>query len=269
MRWQFHRFTDFLRKLYQYRAVIWAMAKHELAARYIGTFGGVFWAILHPALTVAIYWFVFAVGFKAEGPGGMPFVLYFVSGLVPWLFFSEVLIASMNAVTANSALVKKTVFPSEILPLVYFVSNSFAHVALILILCVLAWFYGYGTNLTVLKVVYYYGALGCLLLGLSWLAGSVQVFHRDLGQAMGAALSLWFWLTPVVWSSEMIPHQFNVILRLNPIYYVVEGYRSVLTGVPLLRSWWEAFYFWAVAASLLVVGAYVFRRLKPEFADML
>src|SRR5258706_2264679 len=179
-----HRLGAFIFKLYRYKGVIWAMAKRDVAARYVGTIGGVLWAVLQPALTVVIYWFVFSVGFKAQGPAGMPFVLYFVSGLVPWLFFSEVLISSMNAVTANASLIKKTTFPAEVLPLVHFVSSSFTHVVLVVILCVLAWFYGYGPKLTVVQVIYYYGALGCFLLGLSWLVGSLQVVHPDLGQAM-------------------------------------------------------------------------------------
>jgi ABC-type polysaccharide/polyol phosphate export permease len=264
-----HKLSAFRLKLYRYREVIWAMAKHDVAARYAGTIGGVLWAVLHPAFTVIIYWFVFSVGFKAQGPAGMPFVLYFVSGLVPWLFFSEVLISSMNAVTANASLIKKTVFPSEVLPLVSFVSSSFTHVVLLIILCVLAWFYGYGPKLTVLQVIYYYGALGCFLLGLSWLVGSLQVFHRDLGQAMSAVLNLWFWLTPVVWSPETIPPKYRVILEFNPLYYVVEGYRSLMTGVPFWLHWGGALRYWFVAGPVMLLGAYVFRRLKPEFAEVL
>jgi len=264
-----NRLFAFVLRLHQYRGVIWAMAKHDLAARYIGTIGGVFWAVLHPALTVLIYWFVFAVGFKAQGPAGTPFILYFVSGLVPWLFFSEVLLSSMNSVTANASLIKKTIFPSEILPLVHFVSSSFTHAVLLVILCILAWSYGFGPRLTVLQLVYYYGAAGCFFLGLSWLLSALQVFHRDLAQAMTAVLSLWFWLTPVVWSVEMIPHSFKIMLELNPLYYVVEGYRSLLTGVPFWLRWREGLCFWSITGPVLILGSYVFRRLKPEFADML
>lgn len=181
--------TGFASRLYRYRGIIWAMAKRDLAARYAGTVGGVFWAFVHPALMVVIYWFVFSVGFKAQRAGDMPFVLYFVSGLVPWLLFSEVLMASMSAVTANASLIKKTVFPSEVLPLVHFVSSSFAHVVFLAIVCALCWYYGYGPKLTLVQVLYYYAALGCLLLGLSWLVGSIQVFHRDLAQAVNALLA--------------------------------------------------------------------------------
>lgn len=260
---------NFVTRLYRYRAVIWSLAKHDMAARYVGTVGGIFWAVIHPALTMAIYWFVFSVGFKAHGAAGMPFILYFVSGLVPWLFFAEVLLSSTHAITANSALIKRTVFPSEVLPLVHIVASSFSHAALLVLTLMLGWIYGYGLKLTVFQIVYFYAALGCFLVGLAWFIGSLQVFHRDLAQAINAVLGLWFWLTPVVWSTEMLPPQYKVVLEINPLYYVVEGYRSMITGVPLWRLWREGVYFWLITGPVLLLGAYVFRRLKPEFAEML
>jgi ABC-type polysaccharide/polyol phosphate export permease len=265
-----YRVVAFLAKLYRYKEVIWAMAARDLGARYVGTFAGTFWAILHPLATVIIYWFVFSVGFKAQGPAGMPFVLYFVSGLVPWLFFSEVFGASINAVTANAQLAKKTVFPVEILPIVHFISGSFAHLIMLAVLSVLGLHYGYPPSFAVVQVIYYYGALGCFVLGLSWLFGALQVFHRDVGQGMTLALGLWFWLTPIVWSAEMIPVQFMRVLEYNPIYYVVEGYRaSLVTARPVLIDWNSGLRFWSVTLPIFLLGAYVFRRLKPDFADVL
>jgi ABC-type polysaccharide/polyol phosphate export permease len=251
-----HRLVAFIFKLYRYRGVIWAMAVRDLDARYVGSFGGILWTVVHPLATVLIYWFVFSVGFKAHGPAGMPFVLYFVSGLVPWLLFSEVLNSSINAVTANAQLVKKTIFPSEVLPLVHLTSASFTHLVLLAVLCFLAWYYGYGPTLSTIYTVYYYGALGC--------------FHRDLGQGMSVVLSLWFWLTPIVWSAEVIPAQYRSILEYNPIYYIVEGYRaSLMTDQVVWVNWRGGLRFWAVTGPIFLMGAYVFRRLKPDFADVL
>ena len=264
------RLGAFIFKLYRYRGVIWAMAVRDLAARYVGSFGGILWTVVHPLATVIIYWFVFSVGFKARGPAGMPFVLYFLSGFVPWLLFSEVLNSSINAVTANAQLVKKTVFPSEILPLVHLTSATFTHLVLLAVLCFLVRYYGYGPTLSTIYTVYYFGALTCFLLGLSWLFGSLQVFHRDLGQGMSVVLSLWFWLTPIVWSVEVIPAQYRSILEYNPIYYIVEGYRASLTTDQVVWiNWRGGLRFWAVTGPIFLLGAYVFRRLKPDFADVL
>ena len=246
------------------------MSKHDLISRYIGTFGGPFWAVIHPLATVIIYWFVFSFGFKAVGPAGTPFVLYLVSGLVPWLLFSNTLASSVTAVTGNVHLVKKTVFPTEILPIVHLVSETFPHIAMLSILWALAWFYGYEPTFFFFQVGYYYGALVFFVLGLAWLFSALQVFHRDLGQVLVVILSLWFWLTPIVWTRDMIPPQFRWIVDYNPTSYVVEGYRgSLLFGYPFWIDWTSALRFWVLTVGVFLLGAYVFRRLRPEFADVL
>jgi ABC-type polysaccharide/polyol phosphate export permease len=256
-----------MHNIWRYREAIRVLAVRDFLARYVGTIGGPLWAIAHPLATVVIFWFVFSVGFKAQGPAGMPFVLYFVSGLIPWTLFSDVLNSSMNAVTANPHYVKKMVFPTEILPLVQLVSATFTHVILLLILFLIGWYYGYTPTLLSVQVIYYYVALSFLIVGFSWLLSALQVFHRDLGQGM--ILNLWFWLTPIVWVPDMI-HEYKWVLQYNPMYYVIEGYReSLLSGVPLWSNLKEIVFFWAITGTVLLSGAYVFRRLKPEFADML
>lgn len=265
-----NRVGSFIAKLYHYRGVIWAMAVRDLAARYAGSFGGIMWAILHPLALIATYWFVFSYGFKVTGPAGMPFVVYFTTGLVPWLFFSEVLGASIRAVASNAPLIKKTVFPAEILPIVHLVSGSFTHLVLITILCFLTWYYGFGPSFTVVQVIYYYGALSCFVLGLSWLLSSLQVFHRDIGEGMNVIFNLWFWATPIVWSTQMLPKRVMRLLEYNPIFYLVEGYRSSFTKHEVfLTDWRSAARFWLVTGPVLLFGAYVFKRLKPNFPDVL
>jgi len=264
------RLADFLGTLYKHREMIWAMSKRDLEARYIGTIGGPLWAIFHPIVTVLIYWFVFSVGFKAVGPSGMPFVLYLLGGLIPWLLFNNTLLASVSAVTGNSHLVKKTTFPTEVLPIVNWLSETFTHVVLFLILCIVTWSHGHRPTLYLLQLPYYYVALGVFVLGLSWLVSSIQVFHRDLSQGLLVILNLWFWITPIIWMKDMLPTRYNWITDYNPAYYIVQGYRnSLLIGEPFWNDWSAALRFWMIAMSFLLLGVYVFRRLKAEFADVL
>ena len=262
--------VGFLGKLYRYRGTIWAMAKHDLTSRYVGTIGGPLWAILNPAATVAIYWVVFSVGFKAMGPSGMPFVLYFMSGLVPWLLFNNTIMTSVSAVTGRPHLVKKIVFPTEVLPIVNLVSETFTHVAMLLILLVVMWYYGLRPTPFLFQTAYYYAALCFFLVGLSWLLSSLQVFHRDVAQGISVVLNFWFWLTPIVWTNDMVPEKYRWMLQLNPVAYVVEGYRkSLLQQEPAWADLRSGMCYWASTMIILVAGAYVFRRLKPEFADVL
>jgi ABC-type polysaccharide/polyol phosphate export permease len=264
------RLVAFVFKLYRYRGVIWVMAKHDLAARYVGTIGGPFWAIFHPLATVVVYWAVFSLGFKATGPSGMPFVVYFVCGLVPWLLFNNTIIANVSAVTARPHLVKKIVFPTEVLPIVNLVSEAFTHVAMLVILLGVISYYGYKPSPYFLQTAYYFFALCFFVVGLSWILSSLQVFHRDIGQGMTMLLNFWFWLTPIVWTNEMVPEEYRWALQLNPVAYVVEGYRqSLLHQQAAWTNLNAGVCYWLTAAVVLIVGAYVFRRLKPEFADVL
>jgi lipopolysaccharide transport system permease protein/teichoic acid transport system permease protein len=250
--------------------MIWAMSKYDLRSRYIGTLGGPLWAILHPVAMVATYWFVFSFGFKAQGAAGTPFVLYFFCGLIPWLLFNNTLASSVTAITGNAHLVRKTVFPIEILPVVHLISETCPHLGVLALVYTVTWFYGYEPNFFFFQLVYYYGALVFFVLGLAWLFSSLQVFHRDLGQALPLVLSLWFWLTPIVWTRDMIPEEFRWITDYNPAAYLVQGYRgSLLFRDPFWLDWTGAFRFWATATGIFLLGSYVFRRLRREFADVL
>jgi ABC-type polysaccharide/polyol phosphate export permease len=246
------------------------MAKHDLTSRYVGTIGGPLWAILHPVATVVIYWAVFSFGFKAKGPSGTPFVLYFVSGLIPWLLFNNTVMASVSAITGRPHLVKKIVFPTEVLPIVNLVSETFTHVAMLLIFLGVMWYYGHGPTSFLLQTPYYYVALCFFVVGLAWLLSSLQVFHRDVAQGMAVILNFWFWLTPIVWTNDIVPEKYRWMLQLNPVAYVVEGYRkSLLQQEPAWADLRGGECYWLAATVMLVAGAYVFRRLKPEFADVL
>lgn len=262
--------TEYFRSIFRHRDILFAMAVRDFESRHIGTLGGFLWNIFQPVATIAVFWMVFSLGFKAKGPSGMPFVLYFMGGLVPWLLFTDTFNGGVNAVSNNAVLVKKTLFPTEILAAAQFLSASSTHIVLVLALAALATAYGYAPGWSVLAAVYFYAAIACFAVALSWLLGSLQVFHRDIGQGVGVVVNLWFWLTPIAWVPDMLPGNYMSLLEWNPIYYVVEGYRGALIHGDWL--WLEAgntLRFWLITFPLLLVGAAVFRRLKPDFADVL
>lgn len=121
-----------------------------------------------------------------------------------------------------------------------------------------------------LQFLYYLAALSVFSLGLGWFFSSMNVLYRDAGQVLGVILNMWFWLTPIVWGLDIIPEKYQYFVKLNPLYYIVEGYRfSFLYHIPLWHSYSVAIYFWAVCLLSFIAGAFVFRRLKPEFAEVL
>lgn len=246
------------------------MVKRELAVRYVGTIGGPLWVILQPLATVFVFWFVFSVGLKTQGPAGTSFIAYFLPAYLAWLLFAEAMSSSVNSIVGNSHLVKKTLFPTEILPVVHLAVSSLTHVVLLIVVCFVLIVQGVGLHLTLFQVIYYYSALVFLVLGISWALSALQAFHRDIGQIMGVVLNLWFWITPIIWATEVLPADYLWVVKYNPIYYIVEGYRrSLLYGIPLWQDLGAALRFWVIVIPILILGANIFGRLKPEFADVL
>ena len=107
-------------------------------------------------------------------------------------------------------------------------------------------------------------------LGLGWFLSAVNVFFKDVGQTLSVILNLWFWMTPIVWSQDMLPYPFRILLKLNPINYIVDGYRaSFIYHSSISHNPKEGIYFWFVCLAILLVGAITFKKLKPDFAEVL
>jgi len=250
--------------------MIKAMALREIQSRYIGTLGGLVWSIIQPLMLILVYWFVFSVGFKVQPAGGIPFIVVFLCGLIPWSMFSEALTTSTSAINANSHLVTKTVFPTEILPVVYIVASLITHTIMLGIFMIVMLFNKIPLSFYNFYFLYYLFALSIFSLGLGWFLSAVNVFYKDVGQTLSVVLNMWFWFTPIVWLMDITPVKFQYIIKLNPMFYIVDGYKSsFIYHSPLWHNPKEAVYFWVVCALVFIAGALTFRKLKTDFAEVL
>lgn len=258
------------RHLAIHRAMIGAMVLREIRSRFAGTLGGFAWSVINPLAMVLVYWFIFSVGLRVQPMGDVPFIVYFVCGMMPWSMFNEALHGGVNSITGNPYLVTKTVFPTEVLPIVYLGASLVSHGAMlaILVLCMAAG--NVPITWHVVGVPYYLVALMTFTLGLSWLLSALNVFYRDVREVLGVLLNIWFWFTPVVWGFEIVPERLRPIFQLNPMYHIVTGYRNAfIFGQPPWREPWVMAWFWAACAGMFLTGAWIFRRLKPEFPEAL
>lgn len=226
--------------------------------------------MIHPIVTITVFWVVFSLGFKAVGPKDMPFIVYFVTGLLPWSTFSEIVLNTTRIVIKNSHLVKKTVFPSEILPITCIVSTTLGHVILLFIVLILLYLNDIPLSLFMFQILYYYISMCVLLLGLGWMLSAFNVFHRDTGEAVKIGINFWFWASPVVWGIDMVPQKYQWLVHLNPFVYILNGYRkSLIFQQPFWTDYWAMGYFWGITIVIFVLGAYIFRQTKSDFADVL
>lgn len=266
----FSGFTRFIKLVLHHRHLIVAMSKREVAAKYVGSFLGFAWTFIKPMVMICVFWFVFSVGFKSKPMGDIPFVVWLAAGLAPWFYFSEVVQNATVAIVGNSHLVKKTLFPTQILPVIKLLSGLVTHAVFLVILIGLLVFQKIPITFYAVQCFYYLLCFSLLTLGISWLVASLNVFIRDVEQIVGVILQVGFWATPIFWDINMMPEKVQFILKLNPVYYIVQGYReSFIDFVPFWNHAMYTLYFWCFTAMTLLLGAYVFRKLKPQFADVM
>ena len=259
-------------ELYQNRKLVLSLAKNDFKTKYAGSYLGIVWAFIQPIVTILVYWFVFSVGLKAGTVSDYPFVLYLVSGIVPWFFFQDALDGGTNALIEYNYLVKKVVFKISILPIVKIISALFVHVFFVVFALILCACYGYTPSLYTLQIIYYSICTFLLVLGLVYATSAIVIFFRDLTQIISIFLQVGVWLTPIMWDINMLSsHPWLIkLFKLNPMYYVVTGYRDSMlghVGIWNHASW--TIYFWVVTILLFGLGSVIFKRLKPHFADVL
>lgn len=263
-------FISFLLDIMRSRNLLWELTKKDFQIRYLGSYLGMIWAFIQPAITILIFWFVFQVGFKSMPVGDFPFILWLVTGMFPWFFINDSINSATGAIVENSYLVKKVVFRVSLLPIVKIISAFIVHLFFVGVLFIMFLSYGYLPTIYSLQVIYYIFATICLLLGLSWLTSALIIFLKDVGQLMAMVLQFAFWMTPVFWNFKIIPAKYVIYLKLNPAYYIIEGYRNCF----IYHRWfWQdmnvTIYYWSFTIIILLVGAVTFKRLRPHFADVL
>ena len=260
-----------MRAVWQYRGFVWGMVGREFRLRYLHSLLGSAWALLNPAAMIAIYTLVFSQVMRARLPGlddAFAYSIYLCAGLLAWNYFSELVGRCLTVFLDNAALLKKVSFPRSSLPVVLLLSST-VNFAIIfgLFLCVLL-AVGRFPGWVVLAMLPLLALQQAFALGLGILLGVLNVFFRDVAQLVGVALQFWFWLTPIVYSTALLPAQVRVAFAWNPMARLVGAYQQIL----LAGTWpdWSQFGLHAVGALAILILAFVaFDRLEGEMIDEL
>lgn len=263
-------FVDFFSDLYKDRKVIFELAKNDFKAKYTNSLLGIVWAFMLPLTIILVLWFVFEVGFRSSPVEDVPFILWYIPAFLSWNFFSDALGAGAGCVFDYSYLVKNMQFRVSALPVVKIISSSFVHVFFIVFIFLIYFIYGYYPRIYNIQVIYYYFCTVVLLLGVTWVMSALAVFSKDILNIISLIVQVGFWATPLIWNPDNMPEIVRTVVKINPMYYVCVGYRESFSGtVWFWQHPWNTLYFWCFALAQLLVGAYVFHRLRSQFADML
>lgn len=259
-----------IRVIKQNRKMIVKLAVNDFKAKYANSFLGATWAFVQPIITILVFWVVFQLGFKSAPIQDTPFVLWLIPAYISWIFFCDILSNTSNCMIEYSYLVQKVKFDVEILPLVKIVSAVFVHLFFIGFIYVVFLINGYEITISSIQCVYYSFGIISLSFGLSMLNSAITVFFKDFSQIINVIIQIGFWATPIYWDPSIMDKKVALILKINPMYYIVTGYRSAF----IAREWfwqrpWQSLYFWTVTVIIACVGYKVFSRLRPHFADEL
>lgn len=252
---------------WRYLGLAQALAGRDIRARYRQSFLGLYWAVLNPVLQTVVYALVFTRLLKLGG-GALPFVVLYFSGVIWWNFFSTAVTGAMGSVVSQVYLLEKQRFPADVLPLSAILARALDLAISGVVLVALATWYGPGIAPTAWMVVPMTLVAGAAVVGTGLLVAGLAMRYRDVEQLVNLALTLGFFLTPIVYDIATVPERFRGWVLLNPIATAIHGTRAgMLTGVvpPMAELLPGA----AVAAGLLAMGIVAFRRLRATFTEVL
>lgn len=250
------------------------LAVSDFKAKYAGNQFGIIWAFIPPAVTALIYIFVFQViGRAAPIANEYPYSLWLLPGLIPWFYFSESVSSSTNCLVEYSYLVKKIMFNVEVLPIVKIISSFFVHVFLTLFVLIVYIIAGCPIKIEMIQIFYYVICNTALSVAFGYLTCSLLPFFKDMGQIINLILMVGMWACPIMWDMNILTEDqafLKVLIKLNPMYYIVNGYRESFMGT----AWFTdnligAVYFWSVVLCLFVINTKIFKKVQPHFSDVL
>jgi len=258
-----------LRDLSSHRDLLWNFVVRDFKSRYAGSVIGIFWNVIHPLTLIIIYIVVFSRFMGARLPGtsdAYSYSIYLCAGLLPWNAFAEVISRSTTVFLDQAHLLKKVSFPKKLLGggvvlssvMNFLIGYSIFFLFLVLTGHRVGWASLILPALLLFQFVFAFG-LGLIL-------STLNVFFRDVSQFTGVGLQFWFWLTPIVYLDKALPDMVGSILRLNPMYYFVRGYQTViLYDTP--PPWPQIGVAAALALLALIAGSAIFFQLKDEIVD--
>lgn len=253
------------------RDILWGLAKNDFKARYATSFLGVSWAFVQPLVMILVMWFIFQVGLRNEPVEGQPFIVWFVPAYLAWSYFSDALTSTTNSFREYEYLLKQVNFRVGIIPIIKILSSTFVHVVFIMFMYFVLAVNKVRITLYSVQVVYYFICVFCLLIALGILFATLNSFIPDIASFVGIAMTVGFWASPICWSPVNMATPFvQTLLKLNPMYYVCQGYRDSF----LVESFfWEQpvsmLIFWGEVILFYMIGRFLFKRTRPYLVDLL
>lgn len=251
--------------LYNYRELFKTNITKDVGGKYKHSFLGVLWSFINPLLQIAVYALVFQVILKSNIPN---YTVYLCCGLIPWQYFSSVVIRGASVMVDNGNIIKKVYFPREILPISVVTSEGVNFLISTTIIIGFVIFGGIGLSFNALWYFLILAIQYVVSVGVALITSSLTVYFRDLLHLLGVFMQLLFYATPIVYSMDAVPASFKWLLRLNPMSYLIDGYRAIFYNktAPNFQGLLIAL---AMGIVLCIIGYFIFKKLEKRFAEEL
>ncbi|HEM8495775.1 TPA: ABC transporter permease [Burkholderia multivorans] len=260
-----------LKALWAYRGFIVGSVKREFQSKYRNSLLGAAWTVLNPLAMIVVYTMIFSRVMHARLPGvdnSFAYSIHLCAGVLPWGMFVEVVSRAQNTFIENANLIKKLSFPRLCLPVIV-VANSLVNFAIVFTLFVVFLIVtGNFPGVPFLAVIPLLALLTLFAIGLGITLGVLNVFFRDVGQFFNIMLNFWFWLTPIVYSVDILPKSIQYGMQFNPMASLVQAFQTVM----MQGKWPEWSQLWLVTAlgiGLCLLGFSLFRKHAGEMVDEL
>lgn len=256
---------NIFKKIYNYRELLKTNVKKEIRGRYKNSFLGILWSFLNPLLQLLVYSVIF--GALLAG-GDETYPIYICVALIPWTYFTTAISQAAFTVIGNADIIKKVYFPREILPISVVTSGAVNFVISTIIILAFVIFSGVGLSWYIVLYPFILLIQYILLLGIGFIVSSVTVYFRDLEHIIGVVLMAAFYATPIVYNIQQLPYALQVLVNLNPMTHLINGYRDIFYyhQMPNMEI---LFILLGISLVLTVIGYFVFKKLQKGFAEEL
>jgi len=252
-----------VKKIYQYRILIYTLVAREVKARYRGSIMGLFWSMLNPLLLMLVYYLVFSFVMKVKMEN---YLVYMFVGLLPWTWFSSALMEGTSSILLGGNMVKKTIFPAEILPVIYVFSNMVNFFLSLPVLIVFIIIFRVHVSFLIFYFPFIVMVQLLFTLGIVFFLSVLNVWFRDVFQLLVNLLNLWFYVTPIIYPISQVPQWGRKFFLINPIYPIISSYQNIFffnknpdfIGLSIVFIF-SVFLFWQ--------GQLFFKRYQDYFAE--
>ncbi|NLC87184.1 MAG: ABC transporter permease [Clostridiaceae bacterium] len=262
---------EFIKSILKNRKLIWQLGKNDFKNRFASTSLGSIWGFLQPFVFMFTYVIVFQYILKTGSAGNDPYVVWFLPAMAMWQWINDSILSASMSIRTYSYLVKKVVFPVDVIPTISIVASSFVALFLIVVATIVCIIFGYIPN--ILELLYVIFATYCFIIAVTRFTSAVTTIVPDFSNLLGIVMQLFFWFTPVVWNLNMLSNHQTIltIMKCTPFTYLITTFREVFIQGNIIsdNNFIFTIAFWIITIVMFVWGNSVFKRNKKDFADVL